>query len=237
MSFLKKQIENVQMGKIKQLKVKIILVSIFISFLNGQTVAAGGGDILDETPLYPVPTEMTYEEYKDMNRRINVAIGWSTIPIPGITHYYANEKKMAKSLLYIGLGGAASIILGAAMNGEPSWPDTSSSELRDLYAVYNTGTNDESWYRKIPITMEGDQTHYKLEKINKESDNAGGAFIFAGFLILVGDFIYDRLWGLRKIEEKRDTVRFKYGQQLRLSLVPDINPFAKNAGLSLNLYF
>ena len=100
---------------------------------------------------------------------------------------------MAKRLLYMGLGGIASIIIGGSMNGEPSWPDTTNSEIRDLYAIYNLGTDDEEWYEKIPVSIENNQTSYKLEKINKESDNAGGLFIAAGIIILAGDFIYDRL--------------------------------------------
>ena len=80
---------------------------------------------------------MSFEEYQDMNRRLSQAIGWSAIPIPGITHYYAGEKKVAKRIFYIGLGGIAAIITGASMNGDVSWPDTSTSELRNRYAIYD----------------------------------------------------------------------------------------------------
>ena len=41
-------------------------------------------DPLSETPLYPIPEEMTFEEYEDMNR-ISQALLWSSIPLPGIT--------------------------------------------------------------------------------------------------------------------------------------------------------
>ena len=194
-------------------------------------------DPLSETPLFSIPSEMTYEEYKDMNRRFNIAIAWSAIPIPGITHYYAGEKKMAKRLLYMGLGGIASLIIGGSMNGEPSWPDTTNSEIRDLYAIYNLGTDDEEWYEKIPVSIENNQTSYKLEKINKESDNAGGLFIAAGIIILAGDFIYDRLWGLKKIEEKRDRVRYKYGKKIKMSFTPKIGFQNGHLGLSLNSNF
>ena len=194
-------------------------------------------DPLSETPLFSIPSEMTFEEYKDMNRRFNIAIAWSAIPIPGITHYYAGEKKMAKRLLYMGLGGIASLIIGGSMNGEPSWPDTTNSEIRDLYAIYNLGTDDEEWYEKIPVSIENNQTSYKLEKINKESDNAGGLFIAAGIIILAGDFIYDRLWGLKKIEEKRDRVRYKYGKKIKISFTPEIGFQNGHLGLSLNSNF
>ena len=216
------------------------LISLFVNHcliaqldLNNQNNI----DPLSETPLFSIPSEMTYEEYKDMNRRFNIAIAWSAIPIPGITHYYAGEKKMAKRLLYMGLGGIASLIIGGAMNGEPSWPDTANSEIRDLYAIYNLGTDDEAWYKKIPVSIENNQTSYKLEKINKESDNAGGLFIAAGIIILAGDFIYDRLWGLKKIEEKRDRVRYKYGKKIKMSLTPEIGFQNGHLGLSLNSNF
>ena len=195
-------------------------------------------DPLSETPLYPIPSEMSFEEYKDMNRRLSQALGWSAIPIPGITHYYAGEKKMAKRIFYVGLGGIAAIIAGASMNGEVSWPDTSTSELRNRYAIYDINTEDESWYRKIPVSIESGETNYKLQQIQKQSDNSeGGGLIFLGALILVGDFIYDRIWGIKKIEDKRDKVRFKYGQQLKFSLTPNISPYKNQYSLSLSKGF
>ena len=43
-------------------------------------------DPLSETPLYPIPEEMTFEEYEDMNRRLSQNLLCSSIPLPGITH-------------------------------------------------------------------------------------------------------------------------------------------------------
>jgi len=69
-----------------------IWVTFFVfSFLNGQGLS--GGDLLNETPLYPVPAEMTFEEYQDMNRRLTIGLALTSIPIPGIVHSYAGEKK------------------------------------------------------------------------------------------------------------------------------------------------
>ena len=216
---------------------KIFFFTVIIfSSISAQSLNMSGynSDPLSETPLYPIPSEMSFEEYKDMNRRLSQALGWSAIPIPGITHYYAGEKKMAKRIFYVGLGGIAAIIAGASMNGEVSWPDTSTSELRNRYAIYDINTEDESWYRKIPVSIEGGETNYRLQQIQKESDNnEGGGLIFLGALILVGDFIYDRIWGIKKIEDKRDKVRFKYGQQLKFSLNPSINPYNNQYSLSL----
>ena len=211
------------------------LIIVFISniiFGQFQNNVRSNSDPLAETPLYSVPSEMTFEEYQDMNRRFNLAVAWSAIPIPGITHYYAGEKKLAKRLFYIGLGGFTSIILGTTMNSEPSWPEDSSR-----YVINNLGTNDEAWYEKIPVSMENDQTNYRLKKINKTSDDAGGLFIAVGFLILIGDFVYDRLWGIKKIEEKRDKVRFKYGKELKFSLSPKIDFSRGEYGLALSKGF
>jgi hypothetical protein len=222
------------MNKIFLFKI-ILFSSISAQSLN---IPRYNSDPLSETPLYPIPPEMSFEEYQDMNRRLSQAIGWSAIPIPGITHYYAGEKKVAKRIFYIGLGGIAAIITGASMNGDVSWPDTSTSELRNRYAIYDIDTEDESWYRKIPISIESGETNYRLQQIQKQSDdNEGGGLIALGALILIGDFIYDRIWGIKKIEDKRDKVRFKYGQQLKLSLHPQINPFNNQYTLSLRKGF
>ena len=62
----------------------IIISIVFFSFtiLLGQGIPSG--DILNETPLYPVPAEMTFEEYQDMNRRLTIGLALTSIPIPGI---------------------------------------------------------------------------------------------------------------------------------------------------------
>jgi len=91
-----------------------------ISFLNSQSVP--GGDMLTETPLYPVPAEMTFEEYQDMNRRLTIGLALTSIPIPGIVHRYAGEKKKARRLFMIGAGGLGLMIAGAFMMGEEKWP-------------------------------------------------------------------------------------------------------------------
>ncbi len=49
--------------------------------------------------------------------------------------------------------------------------------------------------------------------------------------------IYDRFWCFRKIEEKLDHVRYKYGQQLKFSLNPSINPLAVRAGFGLTINY
>ncbi len=215
----------------------IMLVIIALNFhLYGQkNIYRDNHEALSETPLYPIPAEMTFEEYQDMNRRMSLAVAWSSIPVPGITHYYAGEKKKAKQLFYIGLGGLCCIIAGAGSEEEKIWPDTTGN-LRDNYVIHNEGQDNEKWFERIPVSMEGDVVHYDLKDVGKEP-KGGGGLIALGVLVLVGDFVYDRLWGFQKIEEKRDRVRYKYGQQLQFSIKPKMEPLAGGFGLSLNVQF
>ncbi len=216
----------------------IMLVIIALNFhLYGQkNIDRDNHEALSETPLYPIPAEMTFEEYQDMNRRMSLAVAWSSIPVPGITHYYAGEKKKAKQLFYIGLGGLACIIAGAGSEEEKIWPDTTGN-LRDNYVIHNEGQDNEKWFERIPVSMDGDVLHYDLKEVRKEPKGGGGGLIALGVLVLVGDFVYDRLWGFQKIEEKRDRVRYKYGQQLQFSIKPKMEPLAGGFGLSLNVEF
>ena len=218
------------MNKVNQL---FLIILIFSTYLLGQVknVNRNNSEALSETPLYPIPAEMTFEEYQDMNRRMSLAVAWSAIPVPGVTHFYAGEKKKARQLFYIGLGGLACVIAGAGSMEEGTWPDTTGLE----------GDYEEiagAWYKKVPIGKEGNQINYKLETVNKESKDSGGGLIAAlGILVIVGDFIYDRIWGFRKIEFKRDRVRYKYGQQLQFSVQPKMEPLAGGLGLSLSMQF
>ena len=79
---------------------KIILylstLSVFLNIVFAQYNNLNIADPLSETALYPIPKEMSFEEYQDMNRRMSQALLWSSIPIPGITHYYAGDEKKAK---------------------------------------------------------------------------------------------------------------------------------------------
>ena len=201
-----------------------------ISSLNSQSVP--GGDMLTETPLYPVPAEMTFEEYQDMNRRLTIGLALTSIPIPGIVHRYAGEKKKARRLFMIGAGGLGLMIAGASMMGEEKWPKSD-------YKIFplNDGKDNEIRYEKIPIKQIGDDIEYKLVPMNKQRDGSGGGLIILGALVLVGDIFYDWLHGWKMIINKRDAVRYKYGQQLQFSVKPHVNPLALKAGLNFNLYF
>jgi hypothetical protein len=201
-----------------------------ISSLNSQSVP--GGDMLTETPLYPVPAEMTFEEYQDMNRRLTIGLALTSIPIPGIVHRYAGEKKKARRLFMIGAGGLGLVIAGASMMGEEEWPESDYNLM-----ILNAGEDNEIRYEKIPINQFGDDIVYKLIPMNKQRDGSGGGLIILGALVLVGDIFYDWLHGWKMIINKRDAVRYKYGQQIQVSVRPEVNLNTQSAGINFRLFF
>tara|TARA_B100001029_G_scaffold146277_1_gene126806 strand:- start:111 stop:767 length:657 start_codon:yes stop_codon:yes gene_type:complete len=213
---------------------KILIFSlVVIGLLNGQSSnSVTNVDPLSETPLFPIPSEMTFDEYQDMNRRLSQAFLWSSIPIPGITHHYAGEKKMAKRLFYIGMGGVACVIGGSLSMDEPTWPEYN----ENIHIIHNQGTDDERRYERIPVTMEGDIIHYQLKEIHKQGSRGGG-LIALGIAIIVGDFIYDRLKGFQLIEEKRNKVRYKYGQQIKFTYKPNFYYSDGRSELGMKLNF
>jgi len=188
--------------------------------------------MLTETPLYPVPAEMTFEEYQDMNRRLTIGLALTSIPIPGIVHRYAGEKKKARRLFMIGAGGLGLMIAGASMMGEEEWPE-SDYDLMKL----NAGEDNEIRYEKIPINQIGNDIEYKLIPMNKQRDGPGSGLIILGALVLVGDIFYDWLHGWKMIINKRDAVRYKYGQQIEVSVKPGVNLNSQYAGINFRLFF
>ena len=219
--------------RILNLSILSFLFNIAAAQYNNLYIA----DPLTETPLYPIPKEMSFEEYQDMNRRMSQALLWSSIPIPGITHYYAGDIKKAKKLFYIGLGGFVCITVGALSLENAEWP-----ENKDNYFIQNMGQENERWFEKIPtsvhISESGEELiHYNLKEIQKESAGRGGFLMLSGIAIILGDLVYDRIVGLRLIEQKRDKVRFKYGQNLDFSFHPRISPMKNGIGLNLKFNF
>ena len=174
-------------------------------------VAQGTGDVLNEAPLMPVPQDMTYEEYRDMNRRISTGLMRSAIPVPGMMHFYAGEPTTGKWLLATGLAGVASIIAGAALWEDGEFADTDF----DVLAI-NAGDNGkERRYEKIPVSLEGETPKYRLRELQRDG-GAGGPLVALGVITIAGSIIYDFLHGIEVIETKRDRVRFKYGKRLKL---------------------
>ena len=210
------------------------IIVFFLFFNIVFTQSNQQGEILSETPLHPIPEEMTYDEYQDMNRRMNIGIGLAFIPIPGIVHRYAGEKKTAKILSYSTLGGLLALIASSGKE-ERKW-----SESDYEFFILNEGLDNETRYEKIPIEIAGnDSITYKLNQVYKEISHTGGNHYLGliGFAAIFGSYYYDVFHGLKKIHDKREAVRFKYGKQLKYSFRPSYDPLASKTKLNLDFYF
>ena len=212
----------------------LLIVSVFTSLLLCQSNQQS--EILSETPLHPVPEEMTFEEYQDMNRRMSIGVGLAFIPIPGIIHRYAGEKGVAKKLTYISLGGLASIIASMSDNIEKKeWLDSDYEVL-----IMNQGLETETRFEKIPIEIiGGDSIRYKLNQVYENVIYSGGspALGALGFIVLFGSYYYDVFHGLKTIHDKREMVRYKYGKQIKFSFRPSYDIFASKTKLNLDFHF
>ena len=196
---------------------KYLLIVIFTANLFSQSNQRG--EILSETPLYPLPENMTFEEYQDMNRRMSIGVGLAFIPIPGIVHRYAGEKELAKRLSYVSIGGFISLI--GSLSGNKEKEEWGNSDYEIL--IMNQGLENETRFEKIPIEIIGDDSiKYKLNQVYKKVTHSGGSPFLGviGITAIIGSYYYDVFHGLKLIHDKREAVRFKYGKQLKLSLRP-----------------
>ena len=212
----------------------IITTIIFISILFSQSNQQN--EILSETPLYPIPESMTFEEYQDMNRRMSIGIGLAFIPLPGIVHRYAGEKQIAKKLSYISAGGFISLI--GSMSGNEQKKEWGDSDYEIL--IMNQGLDSETRFEKIPIEIiDGDSIKYKLNQVYEKVTYSGGspAFGAIGIIAILGSYYYDIFHGLKVVHDKREAVRYKYGKQLKFSLRPSYDVFESNAKLNFDIHF
>ena len=184
------------------------------------------GDFLNENPIHPIPQEMTFEEYQDMNRRISMGLLLSAIPMPGTIHNYAGESKTAKKLRWIALGGIASIIIGASQSEDSDW----SESPYEIFTL-NEGQDNEIKYEMIPTGSEGDNIIYDYIPLRKETK--GNGLVMLGVGILIADYIYDYTYGIKIIENKRDKARYKYGKKLDFSFTPTYDLKSKSIGIKL----
>ena len=212
----------------------VLIISMLSSLLLCQSNQQS--EILSETPLHPIPAEMTFEEYQDMNRRMSLGVGLAFIPVPGIVHRYAGEKSIATKLTYISLGGLASLIASMSNNIETKeWRDSDYEIL-----IMNQGLENETRFEKIPIEMtENDSIRYKLNQVYERVSYSGGspALGAIGLIAIVGSYYYDVFHGLKTIHDKREQVRYKYGKEIKFSLRPSYDVFASKAKLNLDFHF
>ncbi len=191
--------------------------------------------MLNEVPIWPVPAEMTLEEYTDANRRLNVGMVLMSVPLPGALHFYAGERR--EGWMHVGAAalGGASILLGAAMLDEKdSWEKT------DYEIAEITGESGEiKRYEKIPIEEEAGAFEYQLRELNHKTEGAGAAFVVLGVGMIVGEILHDWIDGIKTIERKRDAVRYKYGKSagFKLSLNPNVDIERGSLGAKLSLNF
>ncbi|MFQ6606665.1 MAG: hypothetical protein ACE5DP_03300 [Fidelibacterota bacterium] len=189
----------------------VLLLGIGNTTIYGQL---SGGDFLNEAPLLPIPSTMTFQEYQDMNRRLSVGLVLSAIPVPGMIHFYAGERKTGKRILGTAVLGAVSIVAGAATAKNGDFPTSDYDVL-----ILNRGNKErERRFEKIPITVTNTDTTFKLRELSRDPTGVGSALILLGAAVIVSDIVYDFVHGIRTIETKRDRVRFKYGKSLTFGL-------------------
>ena len=213
---------------------KIITISLIISILFSQSNQQN--EILSETPLYPIPGSMTFEEYQDMNRRMSIGVGLAFIPIPGIVHRYAGEKELAKKLSYVSIGGLISLI--GSMSGNEEKKEWSDSDYEIL--IMNQDLENETRFEKIPVEIiGGDSIRYRLNQVYEKVTYSGGSPVLSalGFIAIFGSYYYDVFHGLKVIHDKREAVRYKYGKQLKFSFRPSYDLYASQTKLNFDIHF
>ena len=211
-----------------------IIVSLLCAHAQAQTNVTQG-ELLSETPIWPIPQEMTLEEYTDANRRLNVGLLLMSVPLPGSLHFYAGERRAGWKHVGAAALGLTSIIAGAALIDEKDSWKRSKFETTDIVGQSGKVTR----YKKVPIGEENGAIIYRYDKLERKEEGGGGALIVLGAGLLVGQFIHDLIGGIKTIERKRDAVRFKYGKRMGLSLniQPNINVTRGQLGAHLSLRF
>ena len=214
---------------------KILLILICSSLVTETLHAqSNGGDVLNETPFYVVPADMTFEEYQDANRRLSVGLLLMSIPFPGSLHFYANERSEAWKHVGVAAVGILSIAIGAGSSEEKTtWP---ASEFQTTDITGKDGTVRR--YEKIPFEEVAGDFSYELRFLRHERE--GGTFLIVlGAGLLIGQLIHDWYDGIRTIENKRNRVRFKYGKtsDLGFNLLPQIDPANGLLGAKLFIEF
>ena len=107
------------------------LAFLFLCLFLNVTDLLAEGDLLKEMKLHAIPQEMTFEEYQDANRRLlSGVLVSSLLPVPGMMHFYAGEKKTGYRLLAVTGVGVLSILGGmAGKNGKGREADALGNSL------------------------------------------------------------------------------------------------------------
>ena len=221
--------------------VRLALAFLLAAMLPAQVLSQGlGGDLLNEAPFYRVPEGMTLEEYRDANRRIGVGLLLSAIPFPGSLHFYAGERRAGWKHVGVAAAGLTSIVIGAVLIEDREPISFKKSDFQVVEIIGESGERKRKRYEKIPIEVAGPDTTFRLRELGRERDlNGGHVFIILGAALIIGDIIHDWYAGIRIIERKRDTARYKYGKQIRwsMSFSPELDIQHKHVGVRLALGF
>lgn len=217
-------------------KIAVLLIALSVCMQAKESAAQmQGGEMLNEVPIWPVPAEMTMEEYRDANRRLGVGMMLMSVPFPGAMHFYAGESRAGWKHVGAAALGTASLILGAAM-----LDDKNSWEKSDYEIVDIAGQSGKiKRYEKVPIEQENGTFTYRLEELDREVKGGGAAFIALGAGLIVGQLIHDWIGGIKTIEKKRDAVRYKYGKKAgyKFGLAPNIDIERGSVGAELSMRF
>lgn len=218
-------------------KIAVLLIALSVCMQAKESAAQmQGGEMLNEVPIWPVPAEMTMEEYRDANRRLGVGMMLMSVPFPGAMHFYAGESRAGWKHVGAAALGTVSLIVGAAMIDNKNTWERSNYEVIDI-----TGESGKvKRYEKIPIEQEGGVVTYRLEKLDRKvKGGGGGAFIALGAGLIVGQLIHDWIGGIKTIEKKRDAVRYKYGKKAgyKFGLAPNIDIERGSVGAELSMRF
>ena len=205
----------------------LLMLAAITRTISGQV----GGDLLNEVPLTPIPPDMTLEEYRDMNRRLTVGLLLTAVPIPGLIHAYAGEKRTQYLLLATAVGGLLSVVAGAALTESGDFPTSN----YDVMILNPDGGEQELRFAKVPVAISGSDTTYRLEEFFRRREGPGTLLVVLGVGLIEGTYLYDVLHGIKLIEQKRDLVRFNYGKRLSIGLSPDMHLEQQVALLTLSL--
>ena len=152
----------------------IITLVLNISFSQNDNLRNRyGNDILSENPINPIPKEMTFDEYQDMNRRLNVGLLLAAIPIPGTIHHYAGEQKIAKKIRWVAAGSILAIIGGAISMKEDGW-----KESPYQISIVNEGNDNEIKYEQLKSIIQS--LNFNILKDISIFDKYEGEHIDAG---------------------------------------------------------
>jgi hypothetical protein len=214
----------------------LTVILAIVLFVVESPAQARGEEMLNEVPIWPVPAEMTIEEYRDAHRRLGVGLVLMSVPLPGTLHFHAGESR--EGWMHVGAAvlGGASVVLGASMmdKKDNSWKKTN-FEIVDITGVRGRVRR----YEKIPIEEEGGVFTYRLRKLERKTKGGGAPFVVLGAGLVVGQLLHDWIDGIKTIERKRDAVRFKYGKSAgyKMSMRPAMDPENGGLGARFSLSF